>query len=125
MLIAAFLAVGLNPIVEFADPARDEARLGGARRRDRSCSAFLTGFVIVVGGVLRNQVVTLINDAPKLINDLRHHKTIAHLDAKYHILSGLENKLRKPDFLTDAFGGVFNVGLTVLDAVSPPSSCSS
>ena len=108
---------GAEPDRRVRDPARHEARLGGAGRLDRRCSAFLTGLLYVVGGVLRNQVVTLVNDAPKLIADLRHHKTIAHLDAKYHVLSGLENKLRRPDFLTDAFGGVFNVGLTVLNAV--------
>jgi len=116
VLIAVFLAVGLNPIVEFM------IRRGMKRGWAVLCVSilvlgFLTGLLYVVGGVLRNQVVTLINDAPKLINDLRHHKTIAHLDAKYHILSGLENKLKRPDFLTDAFGGVFNVGLTVLNAV--------
>ena len=116
VLIAAFLAVGLNPIVEFAirrGMKRGWAVLGVSF----GMLAFLTGLLYVVGGVLRNQVVTLVNDAPKLIDDLRHHKTIAHLDAKYHVLSGLENKLRRPDFLTHAFGGVFNVGLTVLNAV--------
>ncbi len=117
VLIAAFLAVGLNPIVEFGirrGMKRGWAVLGVAI----TVLAFLTGLLFVVGGVLRDQVETLINDTPKLIDDLRHHKTIAHLDAKYHILSGLENKLKKPEFLTDAFGGVFNVGLTVLSAVT-------
>lgn len=116
VIIAAFLAVGLNPIVEFA------IRRGMKRGWAVLCVSiivlgFLTGLLYVVGGVLRNQVVTLINDAPRLIDDLRHHKTIAHLDAKYHILSGLEDRLKKPDFVADAFGGVFNVGLTVLNAV--------
>jgi predicted PurR-regulated permease PerM len=117
LLIAFFLAVGLNPLVELA------IRRGVKRGWAVLCVAllvlgFLTGIVVVVGGVLRNQVVTLVNDAPKLLNDLRRHKTIAHLDSKYHILSSLEAKLKKPDFLTDTFGGVFNVGLTVLDAVA-------
>lgn len=116
VIIAAFLAVGLNPIVEFLirrGMKRGWAVLGVAI----GVLAALTGFVFVVGGVLRTQVATLINDAPRLINDLRHHKTIAHLDAKYHVLSGLERRLKRPDFVTDSFGGVFNVGLTVLNAV--------
>jgi predicted PurR-regulated permease PerM len=79
--------------------------------------AFMAGVVVVVGGVLRNQVTTLLNDAPKLLEDLRHHKTIAHLDAKYHIIRSLEHKLNNPDELTDSFGGVFNVGLSVLNGV--------
>lgn len=116
VLIAVFLAVGLNPVVEFM------IRRGMKRGWAVLCVSvlllgFLTGLLFVIGGVLRNQLVTLINDAPKLIEDLRRHKTIAHLDARYHILSGLEDKLKKPDFVTDVFGGVFNVGLTVLSAV--------
>jgi predicted PurR-regulated permease PerM len=117
LLIAFFLAVGLNPIVEFAirrGVKRGWAVLGVAVL----VLAFLTAIVVVVGGVLRNQIVTLINDAPKLLDDLRRHKTIGHLDSKYHILSDLEAKLKKPDFLTDTFGGVFNVGVTVLNAVA-------
>jgi predicted PurR-regulated permease PerM len=116
VLIAAFLAVGLNPIVEFGI-RRGMKRAWAVLGVSITVLGFLTALLYVVGGVLRNQVITLVNDAPKLIADLRRHKTIAHLDAKYHILSGLENKLKKPDFLTDAFGGVFNVGLTVLNAV--------
>ncbi|MGH8861895.1 MAG: AI-2E family transporter [Jatrophihabitantaceae bacterium] len=117
LLIAAFLAVGLNPIVEFAirrGIRRGWAVLGVALL----VIGVLAAIVTVVGGVLRNQVVTLINDLPSLIEDLRHHKTIAHLDSKYHILSTIEQKVKNPDFLTDSFGGVFNVGLSVLTGVA-------
>lgn len=116
VVIAAFLAVGLNPIVEFAI-RRGMKRAWAVLVVAVGILAFLAGLIIVVGGVLRDQVTALIDDAPKLIADLRHHKTVAHLDDKYHILSSLEDKLKKPDFITDSFGGVFNVGLTVLDAV--------
>lgn len=116
VLIAGFLAVGLNPLVEFA--IRRGIRRGWAVLAVALLiAAFLAGVVVVVGGVLRDQITTLINDAPKLLNDLRRHKTIAHLDAKYHIISSLEHKLKNPDFVTDTFGGVFNVGLSVLDGV--------
>jgi predicted PurR-regulated permease PerM len=116
ILIAVFLAVGLNPIVEFAI-RRGMKRPWAVLFVTILVLCFLSLAVVVVGGVLRTQVTTLINDAPGLLNDLRKHKTIAHLDAKYHILSSIEEKLKKPDFLTNSFGGVFNVGLTVLNAV--------
>ncbi|HEY2298560.1 MAG TPA: AI-2E family transporter [Jatrophihabitans sp.] len=116
VLIAVFLAVGLNPIVEFAI-RRGMKRAWAVLFVTLLALCFLSVAVFVVGGVLRAQVTTLINDAPHLLDDLRKHKTIAHLDAKYHILSSIETKLKKPDFITDAFGGVFNVGLTVLNAV--------
>jgi predicted PurR-regulated permease PerM len=117
LLIAAFLAVGLNPIVEFA--IRRGARRGWAVL---GVALFIVGFltmiVVVVGGVLRNQLVTFINDTPKLFNDLRHHKTIAHLDAKYHVLSSIEKKIQRPDFIDKQLGGVFNVGLSVLSGIA-------
>lgn len=117
VLIAGFLAVGLNPLVEFGI-RRGMKRGWAVLAVVALVVGFLAMLVVVVGGVLRNQVVTLINDAPRLLDDLRRHKTIAHLDAKYHILSSLEARLRKPDFLTDTFGGVFNAGLTVVNAVA-------
>ena len=117
VLIAVFLAVGLNPIVEFA--IRRGIRRGWAVLAVGLLAlAFLSLVVVVAGGVLRNQIVTFINDAPKLLADLREHKSIAHLDAKYHVLSSLQSKLEDPDFFTDYFGGVFNVGLSVLNAVA-------
>jgi predicted PurR-regulated permease PerM len=116
VLIAAFLAVGLNPIVEYG------IRRGVKRGWAVLAVALLivgiaTALVIVVGGVLRDQITTLIDDAPQLLNDLRKHKSIAHLDHKYHIISSLEDKLKSPNFAEDTFGGVFNVGLSVLQGV--------
>lgn len=116
VLIAGFLAVGLNPVVEFA--IRRGIKRGWAVLAVAVfVVGFLAGVIVVVGGVLHDQLITLINDAPKLLDGLRHHKTIAHLDAKYHVISDLEKKLKNPDVLTDSFGGVFNLGLSVLSGV--------
>jgi predicted PurR-regulated permease PerM len=117
VLVAVVLAIGLNPIVELAirrGVKRGWAVLGVAVL----ALGVLAAVVIIVGGVLRDQIVTLIDDAPKLLNDLRKNATIRHLDQKYHIISDLEQKLRDPNFLTDYFGGVFNVGLSVLRGVA-------
>jgi predicted PurR-regulated permease PerM len=117
VLVAVVLAVGLNPIVEFAirrGVKRAWAVLGVAIL----VVGVLTLLVIVVGGVLRDQIVRLIDDAPHLLNDLRRHATIRHLDQKYHIITELEQKLKDPDFLTDYFGGVFNVGISVFRGVA-------
>jgi predicted PurR-regulated permease PerM len=117
VLVAVVLSIGLNPIVELAirrGIKRGWAVLGVAVL----VAGVLAAVVIIVGGVLRDQIVTLIDDAPKLLNDLRKNATIRHLDQKYHIISDLEQKLRNPNFLTDYFGGVFNVGLSVLRGVA-------
>ena len=116
VLVAVFLAVGLNPIVELA------IRRGMRRSWAVLIVAVLfvgvvTLVVITVGGVLRSQLLHLIDDAPRLLGDLRHNRTMANLDRKYHIITDLQKKIAAPNFAQDTFGGIFNVGLSVLNAV--------
>ena len=116
IVIAAFLAVGLHPIVEWLI-RRGVKRAWAVLIVALIIVGIVVGIAFVVGGVLRDQITTLIDDAPKLLNDLRKHKTIAHLDHKYHIISSIEDKLKSPNFAEKYFGGFFNVGLSVLPAV--------
>ena len=117
LLIAAFLAVGLNPIIEFAI-RRGIPRGWVVLLLSLVLVAALTAVVIVVGGALRTQIQNLIDDLPQLIKDLRRHKSIAHLDDKYHILSSIQEKIKNPEFVTDYFGGVFKVGVSVLSGAA-------
>jgi predicted PurR-regulated permease PerM len=78
----------------------------------------LSTVVIVFIGVLRNQILEFVDDAPHLLHDLLKHKTIRHLDQKYHIISSLETKLEDPNFAEKTFGGVFNAGLSVFHALA-------
>jgi predicted PurR-regulated permease PerM len=117
VLVAIFLAVGLNPMVELL-----------IRRGWRRGWAVLVVAVVVLGvistvviafvGVLRNQILSLVDDAPHLLQDLLKHKTIRHLDQKYHIIYDLETRLKDPNFAQKTFGGIFNAGLSVLHAVA-------
>jgi predicted PurR-regulated permease PerM len=113
VFVAAFLAVGLNPIVEYAI-RRGVRRAWAVLAVAVLVIGVVAALVFVIGGLLRNQITTFIDDAPKLLDDLRRHKSIAHLDRKYHIISDIEAKLKSPDFPEKYLGGVFNVGLTVL-----------
>jgi predicted PurR-regulated permease PerM len=117
VLVSAFLAVGLNPIVELA------IRHSWRRAWAVLVVALLflgvvTVVVITVGGVLRTQILHLIDDAPRLLGDLRHNRTLANLDRKYHIISDLQHKIESPNFAQQTFGGIFNVGLSVLHTVA-------
>jgi predicted PurR-regulated permease PerM len=117
VLVAVFLAVGLNPIVELL------IHRGCKRGWAVVIVAILVLAVfavvtIVFIGVLRNQILTFVDDAPHLLHDLLKHKSIKHLDDKYHIISSLETKLEDPNFAENTFGGVFNAGLSVFHAVA-------
>lgn len=117
VVIAVFLAVGLNPLVEFG--IRRGLRRGWAVLVVSLLGlAFLALVLVVVGGVLRNQLVTFVNDAPHLLDGLRKHHSIAQLDRRYHVIADLQNKLRDPNFIDDYLGGVFNVGVSVFNAVA-------
>jgi predicted PurR-regulated permease PerM len=113
VFVAAFLAVGLNPIVEYAI-RRGIKRAWAVLAVALLVVGVVAALIFVIGGLLRNQITTFIDDAPKLLDDLRRHKSIAHLDRKYHVISDIEAKLKSPDFPEKYLGGVFNVGLTVL-----------
>ena len=116
VLIAGFLAVGLDPIVEVA-VHRGAKRGWAVLVVALAVLGVLTAFAVILGGALRTQVTSLIDNAPGLLEDLRRNRTVAHLDAKYHVISALEDRLRSPDFATTTFGGIFQAGLSVLNAV--------
>lgn len=116
VVVSAFLAVGLNPIVELMIRH-------GVRRRWAVAIVAIGGLIVValilavLVGAVRDQVASFVDDVPHLIDDLRSHKTIRHLDEKYHLLSNLQDKLQSPDLFDSVFGGVFEFGVSVLGAL--------
>ena len=115
VFIAAFLAVGLNPIVE----------LLGRRGVKRSWAVLIVA-VIVVGvlalivavliSVLQNQVTSFINDGPHLLHKLLEHKWIRNLNDKYHFITSLQEKLKDPNLSSELLKDVFSSGLGALQA---------
>ncbi len=117
VLISAVLAVGLDPLVAFA------VRRGLTRGWAVAAVALvflgiITAIVFVVGGELRTQVAALVDDLPHLINDLRRNRTIAKLDTKYHVLSGLEDKITSANLSNSALSRIFDVGASVLNLIA-------
>ena len=117
VLIAGFLAVGLDPLVALL------TRRGFPR--GRAVVTVAIGLVAVVGAVvfviaeaLTTQVARLINDAPQLVEDLRRNRTVARLDAKYHVLRELQEKLTNANLGKTAIGGLFDVGISVINALT-------
>jgi predicted PurR-regulated permease PerM len=116
ILVATFLALGLNPIVEVL-----------LRRGFKRGWAVLVVALLVLGalalvafvlvGVLQDQVAGFIRHLPHLLRNLRQHATIRHLEQKYHVIEKLEHKLRNPDLGGDLLRDVFNSGLNVLRGV--------
>ncbi len=117
ILISIFLAVGLNPIVEFLI-RRGWKRAWAVLIVALVIIVIVTVVVTVLIGVLRDQIINLIDSAPRLLHRLLRHRSIAEIDSKYHLISSLQRKLEDPNLAENAFGGVYNVGLNLLAALA-------
>ena len=117
IIIALFLAMGLNPTVEALQ----------ARRLSRSVAVSLVVFIaigiialftLVVIPPVASQGNDLLESAPQLLDSLRSNATINQLNIDYGFIDSLESKFEEwisdGKIITGAFGGVLGVGRTVL-----------
>ena len=117
ILIALFLATGLNPAVE-ALRRRNISRTTAVAIIFTSVIAFVIFFALVVVPPVISQGTQLINNAPTLLADLTNNATINKLNDQYGIIDTLQTKLKSVTsdgtLLISAFGGVIGVGKSVL-----------
>jgi predicted PurR-regulated permease PerM len=117
ILIALFLAMGLNPAVE-ALRRRNLSRTMAVTIIFTSVIAFVIFFALVVAPPVVSQGTQLINKAPQLLNDLTNNKAISNLNDHYGIIDTLQAKLKSVTsngtLLVSTFGGVLGVGKSIL-----------
>ena len=117
ILIALFLATGLNPAVE-ALRRRNMSRATAVTIIFTSVIAFVIFFALVVAPPVISQGTQLINKAPTLLGELTNNATINQLNDQYGIIDTLQAKLESVTsdgtLLISAFGGVIGVGKSVL-----------
>jgi len=117
ILIALFLATGLNPAVE-ALRRRNMSRATAVAIIFTSVIAFVIFFALVVVPPVISQGTQLINKAPTLLAELTNNATINKLNEQYGIIDTLQTKLKSVTsdgtLLISAFGGVIGVGKSVL-----------
>ncbi|NYI93915.1 putative PurR-regulated permease PerM [Streptomonospora nanhaiensis] len=115
-LVALFLAVGLNPVIEWL------RRLGVPRWGAivLVCAA-LVGFAAVflwaIVPPLTQQVAEFIADLPEYFAEAQRNPVLADLDRRYRLLERAEGFVTSADFGRRVFGGVFGVGQAVLNTV--------
>ena len=120
IIISIFLAMGLNPAVEFF------------RRRGLSRGASVSAilglvliFVIVLAFLIIPPVVrqstSLIENAPTLLENLKNNSFINDIDKHYGIIDSTTAKLqsitKSGTLLVSAFGGIVGVGKTFISGV--------
>ncbi len=120
LIISIFLAMGLNPAVEFF------------RRRGLSRGwsvASILGLVIlfvtllallIIPPVIR-QSTSLIENAPALLEGLKNNKLISEINANYGIIDSINQKIETVTndgtLLISAFGGIVGVGKTFISGI--------
>ena len=114
ILVAAFLAIGLNPAVEFLQ------RKG--LNRSRAVLIIIAGVLLFFGGFLAaavpavtSQASDLVEKFPEYLEDLKSNRTFADLDRKYDLVQKAENAT-KDGLSVNALGGVFGVAKGIFNA---------
>jgi predicted PurR-regulated permease PerM len=117
ILIALFLAMGLNPAVE-ALRKRNLSRNAAVTVIFSSVILFVIFFSLVVVPPVISQGTNLIQSGPQLLQDLMKNESISKLNTQYGLIDTLQERLRSVTsdgtLLISTFGGVIGVGKSVL-----------
>ena len=117
ILIALFLATGLNPAVE-ALRKRNLSRNAAVTVIFSSVILFVIFFSLVVVPPVISQGTNLIESGPQLLQDLMKNETINQLNTQYGLVDTLQERLKSVTsdgtLLISTFGGVIGVGKSVL-----------
>lgn len=117
IVVAMFLAVGLNPAVEFF--LRKGVRRSGAVLIVIAVVLLaLTGFVVAIIPVISDQVNAITTRAPGWFEQVRDNSTVRDLDERYGIVDRAQKTLEGGSWADSVFGGVLGVGLAVLSAIA-------
>ncbi|WP_427890844.1 AI-2E family transporter [Kribbella sp. GL6] len=116
LLVSIFIAVGLNPLVEWF-------MRRGLKRGLSVGVVFLLMILAVVGvgfaivPVVTDQIDSLIKNAPGYIDLLQKSKTLTNLNEKYKFLDKAQEYIQDPALAQRAFGGILGVGKVVANAL--------
>jgi len=117
IIIALFLATGLNPAVE-AIRRRGQSRAIAVAIIFACVLLFVGIFAWLVIPPVVSQGTQLVHRAPALLAELKHNSTISRLNEQYGFIDTLQKKFTAMTadgtLFISAFGGVVGVGKTVL-----------
>ncbi|MCW2844056.1 MAG: hypothetical protein JWN22_1972 [Nocardioides sp.] len=116
IVVAAFLAVGLNPLVEFF-MRRGLTRTWSVVVVITIVMLALTLFLVAIVPVISEQVTQLAKNAPGWLDDLEHNSQVQKLDDQYDIIAKAKDYIAQGDFASAAFGGALGIGIAVLSAL--------
>ncbi|MEU0491642.1 AI-2E family transporter [Nocardiopsis sp. NPDC006139] len=117
ILVALFLAVGLNPMIEFLHVRARMPRWAAIVTVCLALVAFAAVFVWAIVPPLSAQIAGLAAGLPAMIGDLQENPFFADLNERYDLLDKLQGAVVDPDVGRQLFGGLVGVGQVVVDSL--------
>lgn len=117
IVVAMFLAAGLNPAVEFF-MQRGLKRAHAVLVVIAAVLVAVTLFVLAIVPVISDQITAITENAPGWLDQLQRNQQVQQLDDKYDLISRIKDYVAQGDFASGVFGGVLGVGLAVLSALA-------
>jgi predicted PurR-regulated permease PerM len=113
MLVALFLALGLDPIAA-ALQRRGLSRAMSVTAVVVAVIAVFVGFVAAVAPTLVTQATEFSKQLPELLTSFQNSSLVRRLDQRYGLISSvttqIQNQLTSGDTAVQVFGGVFGAG---------------
>jgi predicted PurR-regulated permease PerM len=121
VLLAAFLALSLNPIVTALTKQRrvPMRRSGAVLVVALGMLALVAGFLAVIVPPVVTEVTALIHAIPHLLQEIQDRSTyLGQLEAKYHVVSRVQSALSSRGVGTTALTGIVGAGKYVLSTLT-------
>ncbi len=116
LVVSMFIAVGLNPLVEWF--------MRRGLKRGLAVGVVFLLMILAVSGVgfaivpvVTEQINGLIKNAPDWLNLLQNSDTIKELNGRYKFIQKAQEYVQDPALAQKAFGGVLGVGKVVANAL--------
>lgn len=116
IVVALFLAAGLNPSVEFFE-RRGMGRPYAVLTVIVAFLVAITLFLVAIVPVIADQVSALTDNVPHWLDDLQRNEEVQRLDDKYDVINKVQDYVTAGDFVSAIFGGAVGIGLAVLGAL--------
>ena len=117
VLVALFLAAGLNPAVEFFERR-------GLRRSLAVVAVIaifllaLTLFLVALVPVIADQISAIVDNTPDWARQFQENRTIQRFDRQYNVIDKIQNAVTGARFGKALFGGVVGFGFAVLSTLA-------
>lgn len=116
IVVAFFIAAGLNPVVLFLERRGLKRSLAVVAVIVAFLAALALFFVAIVP-VITDQVTKITDNAPGWLDELQRNQRVQDLNDEYQVVDKIREYVTNGDFASAVFGGAVGIGLAVVGAL--------